>query len=434
MGAMDSATITLVVIALFLLGTPIIPAMGLWVVAVSYFVQDLSLANLSQTAFFGLSNFALLAFPLFILTGDFCLAGGIAQRLTEMAHAMVGWLRGGLAMVALVACGLFAAINGSNVATTAAIGQIMISDMTRRGYDRTFTAATVASGGTVGVIIPPSISFIVYGAIMMVSPVDLFIAGIIPGILMVVAMCLAVMVVSRLRQEWIPRDIVPFSFRRLARATWDARLGLLAIALPLSGIQLDWFSPTEAAGVTVAYTFLAGWLFTRQLSLRKAPEVIFRSAQITGLLAPMLAFSIVLQQNISLLGITDAVEKFLTGFGGRWLVTATIMGIILAVGTFFESVPNIIMTAPILAPAAYAVGIDPVQFAMIFIIGDTIGFITMPYGLNLFVASSLTGIPYMRISVVALWYVAALMVPWALVATVPELSLGLLRIADHFGR
>ena len=431
---MDATTITLAVIALFLLGTPIVPAMGLWVVAISYFVEDLSLSNLSQTAFFGLSNFALLAFPLFILTGDFCLAGGIAQRLTDMAHAIVGWIRGGLAMVAIVACGLFAAINGSNVATTAAIGQLMISDMTRRGYDRTFTAATMAAGGTVGVIIPPSISFIVYGAVMMVSPGDLFIAGIIPGILMVVAMCLAVVVVSWSKPEWIPKDVTPLSFGHLARAAWEAWLGLMAMALPLTGIQFGWFSPTEAAGVTVAYTFLAGWLLTRQLSLKKAPEVIFRSAQITGLLAPMLAFSIALQQNISLLGITDAVGKFLTGVGGRWLVTVTVMGIILAVGTVLESVPNIIMTAPILAPAAYAVGIDPVQFALIFVIGDAIGFITMPYGLNLFVASSLSAIPYMRISVVALWYVAALMVPWVLVAAVPELSLGLLRVIGQVRR
>jgi C4-dicarboxylate transporter DctM subunit len=429
---MNAATVSLIVMALFFLGTPLVPLMGLWAVLISYFVQDLSLANLSQTAFSGLSNFALLAFPLFILTGDFCLAGGIAQRLTEMAQALVGWVRGGLAMVALVACGLFAAINGSNVATTAAIGQIMISDMARRGYDRTFTAATVASGGTVGVIIPPSISFIVYGAVMMVSPVDLFVSGIIPGILMVVAMCIAVRVVSRLKPDWIPKDTTPFSFRRVVGATMAARWGLLAIALPLAGVYMGWFSPTEAAGVTVAYTFLAGWLLTRQLSLRKTPEVIFRSAQITGLLAPMLAFSIVLQQNLSLLGIADAVEKLLTGFGGRWVVTAAIMGIILVVGTFFESVPNIIMTAPILAPAAYAVGIDPVQFAMIFIIGDTIGFITMPYGLNLFVASSITAIPYMRIAVVALWYVAALIVPWVLVAVFPDLSLGLLRMMERF--
>lgn len=431
---MDATTITLAVLALFFLGTPIILAMGLWVVAISYFVQDLSLANVGQTAFFGLSNFALLAFPLFILTGDFILAGGIARRLTEMAHAIVGWIRGGLAMATIVACGFFAAISGSNAATTAAMGQIMIPDMVRRGYDRTFAAATAASGGTVGVIIPPSISYVVYGVVMMVSPGDLFFAGIIPGILMIVSMCLAVRVAAWFKPAWIPRDMVPFSTGRVARTAWEARLGFVAIALLLGGVYMGWFSPTEAAGVAVVYTFLAGWLFTRELSLRQAPQVILRSAQITGLLAPMVAFSVVLQQNVSLLGVAEAVEQFLAGFGERWVVTAIIMLIILAVGTFFESVPNIIMTAPILAPAAYAVGIDPIQFAMIFIIGDTIGFITMPYGLNLFVASSLSGIPYMRVAVAALWFMVALLVPWTLVAVFPELSLALLKGVAYWQR
>jgi C4-dicarboxylate transporter DctM subunit len=411
---------------LFLLGVPIVLAMGLWVAAVSYFVVDLSLANLGQSAWFGLESFSLLALPLFILTGDLILAGGIARRLAAFAAALVGWIRGGLAMATIVACGFFAAISGSNAATAATMGQIMIPEMTRRGYDRVFAAATVAAGGTVGVIIPPSISYVVYGVIMNVSPVDLFIAGIVPGILMVIVMVLAVAVVGRVQPARVPAVERSFSTTESLRTAWGARHGVIAVGLVLGGVYLGVFSPTESAAFAVVYAWLAGVLSTRELSLRATPRIMTRSAQINGLLVPIVAFSMLLQQVLSLLGVTDVVQEFMAGFGGRVAVTAAIMAVILLVGTFFESVPNIVMTAPVLAPAAYAAGMDPVQFAMLFLLGDTIGFITMPYGLNLFVASSLSGIPYMRVAVAALWYCAALMIPWALVAGVPAVSLGLL--------
>lgn len=425
---MDTWIVLLICTVLFLLGLPIVLAMGLWVVLISYFVVNLSLANLGQSAWFGLESFSLLALPLFILTGDLILAGGIAQRLAAFASALVAWIRGGLAMATILGCGFFAAISGSNAATTATMGRIMIPEMIRRGYDRVWAAATVASGGTVGVIIPPSISYVVYGIIMNVSPVDLFVAGIVPGILMVFAMMLAAHVVARLWPAAAPSSAKSFSPRLCAQTAWGARHGIVAVGLILGGVYLGIFSPTESAAFAVVYAWLAGVLFTRELSVRATPRIMLRSAQINGLLVPIVAFSMVLQQSMSLLGVMDAFQALMAGFGGRAAVTAAIMVVILLVGTFFESVPNILMTAPVLAPAAYAVGIDPVQFAMLFIIGDTIGFITMPYGLNLFVASSLTGIPYMRISVAALWYCAALMIPWTLVAAFPVVSLGLLRL------
>ena len=424
---MDAWLVTLIIMALFVLGLPIVLCMGLWIVLISYFVVDLSLNNLGQTVWYGLENFSFLALPLFILTGDLVLAGGIARRLADFANALVSWALGGLAMATIMACGFFASISGSNAATTATMGSIMIPEMTRRGYERVFAAATAAAGGTVGVIIPPSIIYIVYGVIMNVSTVDLFVAGIIPGILMVVFMMLAANLVPRVRPGTAPAPEGSFSLNTALRSAWEARHGFVAVALILGSVYLGIFSPTESAALAVVYAWIAGAFFTRELKLSATPRVLHRSAQITGLLVPIAALAIVLQQAISLLGVTEMVQTWLSGFGGRLAVTAVIMLIILAVGTFFESVPNVIMTAPILAPAAYAVGIDPIQFAMIFLLGDTLGFITMPYGLNLFVAASLTGIPYMRISVTALWYCAALLIPWILVAAFPWVSLGLLR-------
>lgn len=426
MGA--SALITLACVTLFALGLPVVLTMGLWVVLISYFVVDLSLANLGQTAWYGLENFSFLALPLFILTGDLVLSGGIARRLAGFANSLVAWLHGGLAMGTIIACGFFAAISGSNAATTATMGRIMIPEMTQRKYDRVFAAATAACGGTVGVIIPPSILYLIYGVIMGVSPVDLFTAGLIPGILMVVSMAVAAYVMARARPALAPGALVPFSITSSLRAAWEARHGFGAIAIILGGVYLGIFSPTESAALAVVYAWFAGVVLTRELSVRATPRVMRRSAQINGLLVPIVALSIVLQQSITLLGVTQVIQDFVAAFGSRTAVTLVIMLIVLVMGMFLESVPDMILTAPILAPAAYAVGIDPIHFAMIFLVGDAIGFITPPYGLNLFVASSLTGISYMRIAGASFWYFVALLFPWLLVAFVPAVSLGLLRL------
>lgn len=423
---MLTTIITLAGIVFFILGLPIVLVMALWVAAISYFVVDLSLANMGQTVWFGLENFAFLALPLFVLTGDMVLAGGIARRLAAFANSLVGWIRGGLAMATIVSCGFFASISGSNAATTATMGSIMIPEMTKRGYDKVFAAATAAAGGTVGVIIPPSIIYIVYGVVMNVSPVDLFVAGLIPGALMLLSMMLVIPVVERFHPGSVPTVTTPFSGREVVRTAWDARHGFIAVCLVLGSVYLGIFSPTESAALAVVYAWIAGVFFTRELPIRDTTKVMHRSAQINGLLVPIVALALVLQQVLSLLGVVEVVGEFLSSFGGRVMVVAMIMFIILLVGTVFESVPNVIMTAPILAPAAYAVGVDPIQFALIFLLGDTLGFITWPYGLNLFVASSISGIPYMRIAVKALWYCGALLIPWILVATFPWITLGLL--------
>jgi C4-dicarboxylate transporter DctM subunit len=423
---MVATLITLAAVALFALGLPIVLVMGLWVAGISYFVVDLTLANIGQTVWYGLENYSFLAIPLFVLTGDLILAGGIARRLADFAHSFVRWIRGGMAMATIVSCGFFASISGSNAATTATMGSIMIPEMTRRGYDRVFAAATAAAGGTIGVIIPPSIIYIVYGVIMNVSPVDLYFAGLLPGALMILFMALCVAVVARLRPGMVPTETNPFSTREFLRSGWAARHGFIAVALVMGSVYLGIFSPTESAALACVYGWIAGVFFTREMPIGHTGRVINRSAQINGILVPIVAFALVLQQAVSLLGVVDVVGELMSGMGSKVAVIATLMFIILLIGTVFESVPNVIMTAPILAPAAYAAGIDPIHFAMIFLLGDTLGFITWPYGLNLFVASGITGIPYMRITVMALWYCAALGIAWVLVASFPWFSLVLL--------
>ncbi len=418
---MDGLWIALVsvgVTLLFLIGVPIFLVIGFWVVGVSL-VIDFTLANIGVTLYEGLNFFGLLALPLFILTGDFINAAGIAKRLSDFAYAMLGWLRGGLAMASLGACGPFAAISGSNSATTATIGSIMYPEMTKGGYDKRFAAATAAAGGTVGIIIPPSIIFIVYGFLMNLSISDLFIGGLLPGIMMVLAMQLTCYLVAR-RNGW--GHLIPFRIGNIARTGARAYLGFLAIFIVIYGIYSGIFSPTEAAGITAGFCLLAGVFVTREIKLRNLPNIMLRSGQITGLLAPLIAVSVVMQQILSLLGAKAFVTELLGGLGGYYPVLFACMALVLVAGTVLESLPNTIILAPILAPIAAAIGVDPIHFAVIFLIGDAIGFITPPYGLNLYVASGITGIPYLRLLRYTLPYLLALMITWVVVALIPQLS------------
>ena len=443
---MDGLYITLISIGvtiLFVMGIPIFLIIGLWVIGVSL-VIDFTLANIGVTLYEGLNFFGLLALPLFILTGDLINNAGIAKRLSDFAYSVLGWVRGGMAMAALGACGLFAAISGSNSATTATIGSIMHPEMTKTGYDENFAAATAASGGTVGIIIPPSIIFIVYGFLMNLSISDLFIGGMIPGVLMVVSMQLACWYMSK-KYGW--GEIIKFQIRRITKAAFGAWLGFFAIGLVIWGIYTGKFSPTEAAGITAGFCMLVGlfmypiakrlglasdgsaegaslgaMIFVPGFHIKELPNIILRSGQITGMLVPLIAISVVMQQILSLLGAKDFVTAMLANLGGYYPILFACMFIVLLAGTILESLPNTIILAPILAPIAASIGVDPIHFAVIFLVGDAIGFITPPYGLNLYVASGITGIPYFRILRYTVPYLLALTVCWFIIALVPDLS------------
>ena len=463
--------VSAVVTAFFIIGVPIFLVIGFWVIGVSL-VIDFTLANLGVTLFEGLNFYGLLALPLFILTGDLIKGAGIAKRLSDFAYSLLGWLRGGLGMASLGACGLFAAISGSNSATTATIGSIMHPEMTKGGYDQNFAAATVAAGGTVGIIIPPSIIFIVYGFLMNLSISDLFIGGLLPGLLMIIAMQFVCWLICQLN-GW--GHLISIDARRIIKTGIGAWIGFGAIILVIWGIYSGKFSPTEAAGVTAGFCTIVGLAFYplyRLLHRRKVasaellqrdaeaalsttdtagkgnlaaeeysdktgylerivipgfsprelPDLIMRSGQITGVLAPLIAISVVMQQILTLLGAKEFFTGFVGSMGGYYGVLFVCMAIVLIAGTILESLPNTIIFAPILAPIAMQFGIDPIHFAVVFLIGDAIGFITPPYGLNLYVASGITGIPYFRLLYYTMPYFIALMIVWLVVALVPDIS------------
>lgn len=447
----DGTIITLISIGvtfLFMLGVPVFLVISTWVVGCS-FVLGLTLDNMGAELLNVFNKgFALLAMPLFILTGDLINKSGIARRLSDFAYACLGWVRGGLAMAALGACGLFAAISGSNSATTATIGSMLHPEMVKGGYDERFSAATAAAGGTVGIIIPPSIIFIVYGFLLNLPISDLFVAGIIPGALMVIGMQVACWLVCR-ANGW--GQLIQLQMNRVLKTAFGAWLGFFAIGLVLWGIYTGKFSPTEAAGVTVGFCIIAGvlsWVVNHALklkmdrdwseksygemlvvegfTLKEIPGVTMRSAQITGVLAPLIAISVVMQQILSLLGAQSVITDFLTSMGGYYPVLLASMALVFVSGMVLESLPVTIILAPILAPIAASVGVDPIHFAVIFLVGASIGFITPPYGLNLYVASGVTGVPYFRLLRYTFYYLIALISVWFLVALTPELALALL--------
>lgn len=447
----DASVITLIslgVTVLFMLGVPVFLVIAAWVVGCSA-VLGLTLDNLGAELLNVFNKgFALLAMPLFILTGDLINKSGIARRLSDFAYACLGWLRGGLAMASLGACGLFAAISGSNSATTATIGSMLHPEMVKGGYDERFSAATAAAGGTVGIIIPPSIIFIVYGFLLNLPISDLFVAGILPGALMVIGMQLACWIVCQLN-GW--GHLIQFQFNRALKTAFGAWLGFFAIGLVLWGIYTGKFSPTEAAGVTVGFCIIAGlvsWVVNKILrldmtksweeksypemlvvegfTLKDIPGITMRSAQITGVLAPLIAISVVMQQILSLLGAQVFITDFLTGLGGYYPVLFAAMAIVFISGMVLESLPVTIILAPILAPVAAGIGVDPIHFSVIFLVGASIGFITPPYGLNLYVASGVTGVAYFRLLKYTVPYLIALISVWIVVALVPEISLTML--------
>lgn len=408
---------------LFAIGVPVFLVIALWVVMASQII-DFTLANIPTTLFEGLNFFGLLALPLFILTGDMINAAGIARRLTEFSQSLLSWVRGGLGISTLGACGLFAAISGSNAATTATIGKIMYPELVKEGYDRAFAGATIASGGVVGIIIPPSVIFIVYGFLMNLPIGELFIAGFVPGVMMVFAMQIACWWMAR-RYGW--GKLYAFEMRRFLIATARSYLGFLAILIVLFGIYTGIFSPTEAAAMTVGFCMVAGLFVTREIRIREIPAVLTTSGQITGLLAPLIAISIVMQQVLSLLGAEQSIRDFVLSMGGPVAIVATCMLIILIAGTILESLPVTVILAPILAPIAHQVGVDPIHFSVIFLVGAAIGFITPPYGLNLYVAASVTGLPYLSLVRYVVPYFLALMLVWIVVALYPPFSLFLVQ-------
>ena len=405
------------------IGLSLFIVLGLGSLAMIAAVGVYSISIAGEVPFSAMDNWALLAMPLFILTGDIISSGRVARQLARLGDALVGWITGGLGMATIWGCFFISGTSGSNSADTAAIGRIMIPSMAEKGYSRSYAAALAAAGGCLGIIVPPSLIFIIYGVVTSTSVGDLFLGGVLPGVLMAAFMCIANYFVCRF-SKWGAPDKTPFNRKNVLRAAWDARYGLGAPVVILGGIYSGLFTPTEAAAVAVAYCFLVELFLTRGLTLRAVPALFVRSGCVTGMIAPVIAFSILLGEVLAVLRLPDRIASFLLSLPGGF-VTGVLMVfvILLIVGTFLETIAAIIILMPILLPVATSLNFDPVHFGVFVMCALTIGFITPPVGINLFAASAVSGVPYFLIAWRAWPLLIGLVLATGFVAFVPWFSI-----------
>lgn len=376
--------------ALFFIGMPICFALG--VVSVGGLLADgYSLVVLAQRMFTGGDSIVLIAIPLFMLAGELMYRGGMSKRLIDFADALIGHLPGGLAMVSILACMFFAAITGSAIAATAAIGGIMIPLMKERGYEYEFSAPLVACGGSIGPIIPPSIPLLVYGVLASCSVADLFIGGIIPGILMGVGLMLYSFVIAKKRGYKGRDHRAPF--KEVLRTGKDAVLALFAPIIILGGILSGFFTPTEAAAVSTLYALLVGIFIYHELDPKTIWESFVNAGKSTGQILIIISLASLFSWVITVEQVPQTISAFLQSTVHSKVLMLLIINIVLLIaGTFIDTTSAIVIFAPLFIPIMNTLGVDLVHFGMIMAVNLTIGMCTPPLGVCLFVSSSIAKI------------------------------------------
>jgi C4-dicarboxylate transporter, DctM subunit len=420
--------LVLVMLALFALSVPIAFALGL--AALPYFFEKkLPLIAIPQVIFDSLDSFVLLAVPLYVLAGRLMMTGGVARRLVEFAVSLVGVLRGGLAAATVLTSMLFATISGSSAATAAAIGSTLIPEMEKKNYPRPFAAAVVASSGELGVIIPPSVPMVIYAVITGLSITDLFIAGILPGILIGLTLILAIVIVSSLkgygeRETFTLKTYV----LGIGAATKRASLSLVMPFIILGGIYGGVFTPTEAAVVAVAYALVLGCLVYREIPFRDLPKIFAESAFTSAVVMVIVGFAFVFAYAMALMQAPQQIASAIRGVSSNPLIFLLLVNLFLfVVGMFMETFAALIILAPVLAPVALQLGIDPVHFGLIMIVNLAIGMVTPPVGVNLFVACGIANVTMEQLMRPLGVFLAVLIVDMLIITYVPWLSLALIR-------
>ncbi len=423
---MTALIIIAILLALLATGTPISIALGLTVLAFlagfSSFTME-TVDIVSQRLFTGLESFAIMAIPFFILAGAFLTEGGIAARIIRFATSLVGWMPGGLAMAAILACAFFATISGSSPATVAAIGAIMLPAMVKAGYPKRFAVGVITTSGSLGILIPPSIVMIIYAVSTSTSAGKLFIAGVIPGILLALVLMGVTFVTAKRRG-------FPTLPRASAREIWtsfrEAFWGLLLVAIVMGGIYGGIFTPTEAAAVSAVYSFVAAVFIYRDLRIRDTFRVLLSAANTSAMLLYIVTNAMLFSYLLTSEQIPQAVSEWVTSQDlSPWMFLVAVNVALLAAGQFMEPSSIVLILAPLFLPIAQGLGIDPIHLGVIMTVNMEIGMIHPPVGLNLFVASHLAKMGLTEVSIACLPWVGVMLLYLVLVTYVPQVSLWL---------
>lgn len=387
---MEAVILFSILIVTIALSIPIGITLGLSTCIAMLITSDIPMIMLAQKSVTGLDSFPLLAIPFFILAGALMCNGGISRRLVALAESLVGYIVGGLAMVTVLACMFFAAISGSGPATVSAIGSFMIPSMKERKYDAGFAAAITAAAGTIGVIIPPSIPFVIYCVVAQCSIGDMFIAGIIPGIIIGIALMLVCYITARKRNYKTMTDRPRFS--EVSKAFKDSFWALLVPIIILGGIYGGIFTPTEAAVVAVVYSVIIGKFVYRELDMKSLYDCLKSTGLINGATSFLIGLSMAFASYLAMAQIPAKMAAWLTAFvDSPFLLLMIINVFLLIIGCFVDNIAAVIILTPILLPVVKMIGIDPIHFGLIITVNLACGFISPPYGINLFVASAISG-------------------------------------------
>ncbi|MCD8370265.1 MAG: TRAP transporter large permease [Clostridiales bacterium] len=419
---MQTAAIALIVVLIIAMacGLEITWALGLSCIVAVVLDPKLTFVVISQRIFSNSNSFSMLAIPAFMLAGDIMSKGGLSKRLVAFADSLVGWISGGISLVSIVACTFFAAISGSSVATTAAIGGLLYPEMVKRGYPEDYSAAVQAIGGTLGIVIPPSIVLVIYGNITGVSVGDLLMAGIVPGIICCVFLCIYAYYKAK-KYNFPKAD--RFSFKRFLVSFKDAIWALVMPVIILGGIYAGIFTPTESAVVAVVYGMLVCLFVYREISMKNVWDIISSTAVSTANLMILVVTAQMFGWLISYYQIPQAVSAFMLAYVSSKFMFWVIVLILLSIcGMFLEVGATNLILGPILAPIAAAFGIDPVQFGLVFVFMLAMGQATPPFGTCLFVSC---GISHRSVGGVSTQVVPFVLVEVAcgfLFAMVPALS------------
>ena len=411
--------------ALFLiLQVPIGIAIGMAVLSHIYVYGVVNLKFMAQVMFASVDTFPLMAIPFFILAGAFMEGGGLSRRLIDFVKSLVGAQPGGLAIVTVIACAFFGAISGSSPATVAAIGSIMIPFMVAEGYDLKFATAVAACAGGLGVIIPPSIPMVVYSVATDASVGKLFIGGFGPGI--VTSLMLIVVARHIAKKRGWGGTGEPANLKNILRAASEAKWALMVPLIILGGIYGGVFTPTEAAVAAVIYGLIVGLFVYRELKFSQIPKHLIASAQMTGMVLIIVGTATALGRIMTIEQIPDMIAKSMMELSDNKFVILLVINLfLLFVGMVMDTLAAILILAPLLLNVVVKFGVDPVHFGLIMILNLAIGFVTPPVGVNLFVASGMTGVEFLQLSKACLPLIGGLLVALAFTTLLPGLTLWL---------
>jgi C4-dicarboxylate transporter DctM subunit len=417
---MNAAIIFVLLLVLMLTGMPISISLGLTVLTFLFTMTQVPIESVALKLFTGIEKFEIMAIPFFILAGNFLTHGGVARRMINFAATMVGHWHGGLALAGVVACALFAAVSGSSPATVVAIGSIILPAMVKQGYPKGFGAGVVTTSGALGILIPPSIVMVMFSVSTNTSVGQLFMAGVIPGLLLATFLGLTTWYLARKK-----------NYPRMKKATWAERLvafrksawGLLLVVIVMGGIYTGIFTPTEAAAVSAMYAFIVAVFVYKDMGLKKVPKVLLDSAAMSAMLLYIITNAVLFSFLMTSENIPQAMAGWILdkGFGViSFLLVVNVL--LLLAGNVMEPSSIVLIMAPILFPVAIKLGIDPVHFGIIMVVNMEVGMCHPPVGLNLYVASGITKMGITELTVAVAPWLLTMLVFLLLITYVPAIS------------